>query len=110
MLCMIASRLHGVNGRTGEWPQQVAEKGPSAGDPERLGARCVIRRAHHEREESYAWTHLRRVPRPGYPSGRMGDSAWHLDLFEHPGQNRVFQHSARGAEARRCWGGGSDGM
>jgi len=29
----------------------------------------------------------------------MGDAALHLDLFEHPGRKRVFQHSAerRGA-------------
>jgi hypothetical protein len=67
----------------------------ASGGLARLGARCVVRRAHHERDASRAWTHLRWVPRPGYPSGRMGDSAWHLGRFEHPEENRVFQQPAK---------------
>ncbi len=59
----------------------------ASGGLDRSGARCVVRRAHHERDESRAWTHLRWVRRPSR-------SAWHPDLFEHPGHNRVFQHPA----------------
>ena len=31
----------------------------------------------------------------GYPS-KMGDAALHLDLFERPGEKRIFQHPPRG--------------
>jgi len=36
----------------------------------------------------------------------MGVAALHLDLFEQPGNKRVFQRPARlPREARRPWGG-----
>jgi hypothetical protein len=39
-----------------------------------------------------AWIPLRWVPRPGYPSVRMGDAALHLDQFEQPARKLVLQH------------------
>jgi len=39
----------------------------------------------------YAWTHLRWVPRPEYPSARMGDAALDLDLFEQRGGKEFFR-------------------
>src|SRR5512134_2148546 len=43
----------------------------------------------------YAWTHLRWVPRPGYPSTGMGDAALHLGLFEQPERKGFFGNPAR---------------
>jgi hypothetical protein len=41
-------------------------------------------------------THLRWVPRAGYPSVRMGDGALCLDLFEQPAARQVRPQPAKG--------------
>jgi CheY-like chemotaxis protein len=61
-------------------------------DPSRLLEKAHLLRWHARALAAayleYAWTHLRWVPRPPR-------AALHLDLFEQPERNRVFQQPAR---------------
>jgi len=57
----------------------TAETRPSDGCPAPSGTRL-------RRYLEYAWTHLRWVPRPGYPSVRMGDAALHLAFLSCLGE------------------------